>query len=238
MKGMQVHVRTTQNVFIHHPVASLGDRIVAFLIDLVILVVFLITMLALYINLRMQITWVWIVTVGAPLLLYHLIFEIFMNGQSPGKRLMNIKVVRLDGTPATVGDYILRWLFALVEVQLFSGLIAVLCIAIGEKGQRLGDLVAGTTVVKLVEQAKVTASEIFVPQEVGYTTVFPQVVQLTENDIELVQRALEVNLESGNPKPVLAITEKIKSLMGIQTDLPPVKFLYTVIKDFQHLTSK
>ncbi len=235
---MQVHVRTTQNVFIHHPVASLGDRIVAFLIDLVILVVFLITMLALYINLRMQITWVWIVTVGAPLLLYHLIFEIFMNGQSPGKRLMNIKVVRLDGTPATVGDYILRWLFALVEIQLFSGLIAVLCIAIGEKGQRLGDLVAGTTVVKLVEQAKVTASEIFVPQEVGYTTVFPQVVQLTENDIELVHRALEVNLESGNPKPVMAITEKIKSLMGIQTDLPPVKFLYTVIKDFQHLTSK
>lgn len=235
---MQVHVRTTQNVFIHHPVASLGDRIVAFLIDLVILVVFLITMLALYINLRMQITWVWIVTVGAPLLLYHLIFEIFMNGQSPGKRLMNIKVVRLDGTQATVGDYILRWLFALVEIQLFSGLIAVLCIAIGEKGQRLGDLVAGTTVVKLVEQAKVTASEIFVPQEVGYTTVFPQVVQLTENDIELVHRALEVNLESGNPKPVMAITEKIKSLMGIQTDLPPVKFLYTVIKDFQHLTSK
>ena len=235
---MQVHVRTTQNVFIHHPVASLGDRIVAFLIDLVILVVFLITMLALYINLRMQITWVWIVTVGAPLLLYHLIFEIFMNGQSPGKRLMNIKVVRLDGTQATMGDYILRWLFALVEIQLFSGLIAVLCIAIGEKGQRLGDLVAGTTVVKLVEQAKVTASEIFVPQEVGYTTVFPQVVQLTENDIELVHRALEVNLESGNPKPVMAITEKIKSLMGIQTDLPPVKFLYTVIKDFQHLTSK
>ena len=235
---MQVHVRTTQNVFIHHPVASLGDRIVAFLIDLVILVVFLITMLALYINLRMQITWVWIVTVGAPLLLYHLIFEIFMNGQSPGKRLMNIKVVRLDGTSATVGDYILRWLFAFVEIQLFSGLIAVLCIAIGEKGQRLGDLVAGTTVVKLVEPANVTASEIFVPQEAGYTTVFPQVVQLTENDIELVQRALEVNRESGNLKPVLAITEKIKSLMGIQTDLPPVKFLYTVIKDFQHLTSK
>ena len=238
MKGMQVHVRTTQNVFIDHPVASLGDRIVAYLIDLVILVVFLITMLAFYLNLRMQIAWVWIVTVGAPLLLYHLIFEIFMNGQSPGKRLMNIQVVRLDGTPATVGDYILRWLFAFVEIQLFSGLIAVLCIAIGEMGQRLGDLVAGTTVVKLVEPAKVTASEIFAPQEVGYTTVFPQVVQLNENDIELVQRALEANRESGNPKPVLAITEKMKSRMGIQTDLPPVKFLYTVIKDFQHLTSK
>lgn len=235
---MQVQVRTTQNVFIHHPVASLGDRILAYLVDLMIIVAFLIAMLALYISLRMQIMWVWIVTVITPVLLYHLIFEIFMNGQSPGKRTLNIKVVRLDGTPPTVGDYILRWLFAFVDIQLFSGLIAVLVIAIGGKGQRLGDLVAGTTVVKLIEQSKVTASEIFVPREAGYTAIFPQVVQLTEYDIELVQRALEANREQGNPQPVMAVTEKIKSLMGIQTDLPPVKFLYTVIKDFQHLTSR
>ena len=235
---MQVHVRTTQNVFIHHPVASLGDRILAYLIDLLIMIVFFIALLALYINVKMQIIWVWIVTVAMPLLLYHLLFEIFMNGQSPGKQLMKIKVVRLDGTPATVGDYILRWLFAFVDIQLFSGLIAVLCISIGEKGQRLGDLVAGTTVVKLIEQARINAAEIFVPRDATYTVIFPQVVQLTERDIELVQRALEVSRDSGNSQPVMAITEKVKSLMGIQTDLPPVKFLYTIIKDFQHLTSR
>ena len=161
-----------------------------------------------------------------------------MNGQSPGKRLMQIKVLRLDGTPATVGDYLLRWIFAFVDIQILSGVIAVLVITIGEKGQRLGDLVAGTTVVKLMEEAQVTAATVFVAQEVAYVPTFPQVIQLNERDIELVQRALEVNLESGNSQPVMAITEKIKSLLGIQTDLPPVKFLYTIIKDFQHLTSR
>ena len=235
---MQVHVRTTQNVFIHYPVAGVGDRILAYLIDYLILILYVLGMLAIYISLNMVVIWIWVVTVGIPFILYHLMFEIFMNGQSPGKRLMQIKVLRLDGTPATVGDYLLRWIFAFVDIQILSGVIAVLVITIGEKGQRLGDLVAGTTVVKLMEEAQVTAAAVFVAQEVAYVPTFPQVIQLNERDIELVQRALEVNLESGNSQPVMAITEKIKSLLGIQTDLPPVKFLYTIIKDFQHITSR
>jgi uncharacterized RDD family membrane protein YckC len=235
---MQVQVRTTQNVFINYPVASLGDRILAYLIDIVVKIVYGIAVLALLLNAKVNVVWIWIVVLVIPIILYHLVFEIFMNGQGPGKRAMDIKVLRLDGTPATVGDYILRWLFAIVDVQLFSGLIAVLCIAIGGKGQRLGDIVAGTTVVKIIEEAKVTASEVFVQRDVGYTAVFPQVIQLTEYDIELVQRALEVSRDSGNSQPVLAATEKVKTLMGIQTDLPPVKFLYTIIKDFQHLTAR
>jgi uncharacterized RDD family membrane protein YckC len=235
---MQVQVRTTQNVFIHYPVASLGDRILAYLVDGVIKIVYIIALIALLLNVKVNVVWIWIVTIVIPIALYHLLFEIFMDGQGPGKRAMNIKVVRLDGTPATVGDYILRWLFAIVDVQLFSGLIAVLCIAVGGQGQRLGDMVAGTTVVKIVEDPASSASEVFVPQDATYTTVFPQVTQLTEHDIELVQRALEVSRDTGNSQPVLAATEKIKALIGVQTDLPPVKFLYTVIKDFQHLTSR
>ena len=235
---MQVHVRTTQNVFIHYPVASVGDRILAYLLDQLILIVFVIAMVAFYVTIQMTIVWAWLVSVALPYLLYHLMFEIFMNGQSPGKRAMNLKVLRLNGTPATVGDYLLRWMFAFVDIHLMSGVIAVLVIAIGEKGQRLGDLVAGTTVVKLIHEAEITAAEVFVPQDAGYVPTFAQVVQLTDQDIELVRRALEVNRDNANPAPVMAVTEKIKTLLGVQTDMPPVKFLYTVIKDFQHLTAR
>ncbi|MBY0434649.1 MAG: RDD family protein [Cyclobacteriaceae bacterium] len=235
---MQVKVRTTQNVFIHYPLASVGDRIAAYLIDLLVIAVFVIAMVALFISAQIQVMWLWIVMVGAPILFYHLLFEIFMNGQSPGKYAMKIKVLRVDGTPATVGNYTLRWIFAFVDIQIMSGLIAVLTIAIGGKGQRLGDIVAGTTVVKLVDKETVKASEVFVQPESQYEPTFPQVVQLNENDIELIQRALEVNRDSGNAQPVMAVTEKIKTLLGIQTDLPPVKFLYTIIKDFQHITAR
>ncbi|MEQ8423252.1 MAG: RDD family protein [Cyclobacteriaceae bacterium] len=233
-----IKVRTTQNVFIEYPIASLGDRILAFLLDRLILIAYSIFLIALFINTELSTPWVWIVTLVMPWLFYHLIFEIFMNGQSPGKRAMKIKVVRLDGTPPNIGNYLMRWIFSFIDYLILSGLIAFIVIAIGGKGQRLGDIAAGTAVVKLTEQREVTSKDIFVAADDSYVPTFNQVIQLTENDIELIQRALEVNRDHGNSQPVMVATERVKSLLGIQTDLPPVKFLYTIIKDFNHITSQ
>jgi uncharacterized RDD family membrane protein YckC len=233
-----IQVRTTQNVFIHYPVASVGDRILAYLLDRVILIVLILALLALLFSLDIDEEWVAIVVLGLPFLLYSLLFEIFMNGQTPGKRVLNIKVIRLNGTPPTVGDYVLRWIFAFVDMGILGGAIAVILIAAGGKGQRLGDIVAGTSVIKQVEQAEITAKEVFVVADTAYQPVFTQAIQLNESDIDLIQRALEVNRDLGNVKPMLVITEKLKTQLGIQTDLPPVKFLYTLIKDFNHLTSR
>jgi uncharacterized RDD family membrane protein YckC len=233
-----IQVRTTQNVFIHYPVASIGDRILAYLLDRVILIVLILALLALLFSLDIDEEWVAIVVLGLPFLLYSLLFEIFMNGQTPGKRVLNIKVIRLNGTPPTVGDYVLRWIFAFVDMGILGGAIAVILIAAGGKGQRLGDIVAGTSVIKQVEQAEITAKEVFVVADNAYQPVFTQAIQLNETDIDLIQRALEVNRDLGNVQPMLAITEKLKTRLGIQTDLPPVKFLYTLIKDFNHLTSR
>ncbi len=233
-----IQVRTTQNVFIHYPVASVGDRILAHLLDRVILVVLILALWALLYSLDIDENWVAIVVLGLPFLLYTLLFEIFMNGQTPGKRVLNIKVIRLNGTPATVGDYVLRWIFAFVDMGILGGAIAVILVAAGGKGQRLGDIVAGTSVIKQVEQAEITAKEVFVVADTAYQPVFMQAIELNESDIDLIQRALEVNRDLGNVQPMLVITEKLKTRLGIQTDLPPVKFLYTLIKDFNHLTSR
>jgi uncharacterized RDD family membrane protein YckC len=233
-----IKVRTTQNVFIEYPIGSVGDRILAFLLDRLILIAYTIFIVALFLNAKMEVAWIWMMMLGLPWLFYHLLFEIFMNGQSPGKRVMKIQVVRLDGTPPTIGNYIMRWIFSFIDYYFLSGVIAVVMIAMGGKGQRLGDMVAGTSVVKLIEQKEITSSDIFVSPEETYVPTFEQVIQLTENDIELIQRALEVNRDQGNAQPLLVVTERIKSLLGIQTDLPPIKFLYTIIKDFNHITAK
>jgi uncharacterized RDD family membrane protein YckC len=207
-------------------------------LDRVILIVYSIAIGALLINLDIDEYWVWIMILGTPWLLYNVLFEIFMNGQSPGKRVLNIKVVRLNGTPPALGDYILRWIFGFVDFYVLGGAIAVILVAAGGKGQRMGDIVAGTSVIKQVEQKEITAQEVFVVADTSYQPVFAQAIQLNEGDIDLIQRALEVNRDLGNSKPMLAVTEKIKTQLGIQTDLPPVKFLYTLIKDFNHLTSR
>lgn len=232
-----IQVRTTQNVFIHYPIASVGDRIVAYLLDGIIKVFYAIAALIVLFNIDAVENWLWMSVAGIPMLLYSLLFEIFMNGQTPGKRVMDIKVIRLNGTPATVGDYILRWLFALIDFGFLGGAIAVILIAAGGKGQRLGDIVAGTSVVKLTEQKDISAQQVFVTADSSYQPTFMQVTQLTEHDIEIIQQALEVNRDHNNPRPMMAVAEKIKSQLGIQTDLPVVKFLYVLIKDFNHLTS-
>ena len=173
-----------------------------------------------------------------PYLFYSLAFEIFMNGQTPGKRAMNIQVVRLDGSSPTIGNYIVRWLFALLEFQLLSGVIAILTILISGKGQRLGDVVGGTSVIKLIPQEEITSRSVFVMTEESYQPTFRQVIALQEKDVELIQQALEVNKTLDNPGPMLMAAERVKNLLGISSDMPPVKFLYTIIKDFNHFTSR
>ncbi|MBX2915362.1 MAG: RDD family protein [Cyclobacteriaceae bacterium] len=233
-----IQVRTTQNVFIQYPLASVGDRILAYLFDRVVVIAFMIALgtFLYYTNARNE--WIWIALLGFPYLFYSVFFEIFMNGQTLGKYLLKIRVIRLNGTPATIGDYVLRWVFAIIDFGFLGGAIALILVAAGGKGQRLGDLVAGTTVIKLVEQKEITAEQVFVTAETEYQPTFTQAVQLNERDIELIQRALEVNRDTGNAAPMLAVTEKVKTQLGIQTDLPPIKLLYTLIKDFNHLTSR
>lgn len=233
-----IRVRTTQNVFIEYPLASIGDRILGYLLDRVILILFSIAVVAVLLNAEVEEEYVWLISLGFPWLFYSLLFEIFMNGQTPGKRVLKIQVVRLDGTPPTIGDYLMRWIFSFVDFYILSGALAVIIIAFGGKGQRLGDVVAGTSVVKLIEHSQITTQDVFVPIETNYTPTFTRVTELSQKDIDLIQRALEVNRDQGNIQPVTIIAEKIKALLNIQTDMPPVKFLYTIIKDYQHITAQ
>jgi uncharacterized RDD family membrane protein YckC len=237
-----IRVRTTQNVFIDYPLASIGDRIVAYLIDRLILFLYFMLVIALLMGMEAYEHEALLISLGLiflvfPFIFYGLFFEIFMNGQTPGKNVMKIQVIRLDGTPASVGGYIFRWLFAIVDFGFFGGAVAVVVIAVGGKGQRLGDIVAGTTVVKLAQQKEITSSDVFIVAEATYVPTFEQVVQLSTRDIEVIQRALDANREHGTYQPLEIITEKIKSMLGIQSDLPPSEFLYTIVKDYNSLTA-
>lgn len=231
-----IRVRTTQNVYIEYPVASLGDRIVAFLIDAVILTAYNFVGYFIIEDSGFS-TGVNILLFVIPFFLYHPVFEILMNGQTPGKKQMRIKVVSVDGSSPTIGAYLMRWLFRLVEVFMLRGALAMITIAANGKGQRLGDIAAGTSVVKLVPQEATRSANVFATAEEGYEPTFPQVAQLNDGDLEVIYQALEVNRDTGNPLPANRLSDKVKSLLGIESDLPPVKFLYTIIKDHNQLVS-
>ncbi|GMO32016.1 MAG: hypothetical protein Ta2F_07840 [Termitinemataceae bacterium] len=78
---------------------------------------------------------------------YHFTWEIAGGGQSPGKRLMGIRVVQSDGSPVSMSSSLLRNLMRFTDVFLFLYLIAILCISGSANFRRIGDWVAGTLVV-------------------------------------------------------------------------------------------
>ena len=78
-----VRVRTTQNVLIDYPVASVGDRILGHLIDRLILVAYSIAVIAVLANLELETWWIWVMLLAVPWMFFSVLFEIFMNGQTP-----------------------------------------------------------------------------------------------------------------------------------------------------------
>ncbi len=231
-----INVRTTQNVLINYQVAGVWDRILAFIIDFLIFFAYLIITLVTLANTGILEQWTAIL-VYLPIYFYNLIFEILMDGQSPGKKAIGLKVVRLDGKSPTILNYLFRFLLWPIDV-FFGGSVAITLIMLTTHGQRLGDLAGGTTVVKLKAIAHHTSSQILRNTEAGYVAQFPQVVSLSDQDIKLIKEALRVNVELGNAEPMAILNIKVKSMLGIESDLPPVKFLYTIVKDYQHVTSQ
>ncbi|HEX8350401.1 MAG TPA: RDD family protein [Hymenobacter sp.] len=232
-----IRVQTAQNVTIEYEVASVGDRIIATILDYIALFVWSAVIIGLASQLGDQILLViGIVFVGVPYVFYHLICEVFFNGQSLGKRARDLKVVRLDGGRPSLGDYLLRWLLRLIDLGIFSGAVAVITILINGQGQRLGDMAAGTTVVRLQSTGRSAAT--LGHLDPNYQVMFPQAANLADHDIALIRQLLTKALDRQNHLLINELANKVKGLTGIQTTLPDETFLRTLLRDHAHLVNE
>jgi uncharacterized RDD family membrane protein YckC len=237
----KVIVETTQNVSIDFSIASVGDRIVAFLIDTAIKFIYVLigVFLLFKFNMKFEVAndYLYVGLFLIPFVFYFLIMELILDGQSIGKIIMRIKVIKLDGSQPNIGEYLLRWLLRLVD-SLFGYGVGLITIILNGKGQRLGDVVAGTSVIKLNKEEEVGYHKHIDSPEEDYEPVFPQVVRLNDKDIETIKQALNFYKESGVPKPVIAAAQKVKEVLNVENNLPATKFLNVIVKDYNHVTGK
>ena len=240
-----IEIQTAQNVNIEYPVASIGDRVVAGIIDQLIMVGYLIAIIFFYI-------WLLNVTEGSaiyfpvayfvilflPLFFYHLLCETFLNGQSFGKKIMKMRVVKLDGSQAGIGSYFLRWILAPIDIYFTYGSVGLITMLISGKGQRLGDLAANTTVVKLKTEAKLDDT-ILQATPVNYEVKFPEVSNLSDKDISVVKEVLDLNYKQPDvvvyEKILHKTKEAIENKIGVNSNMHPITFLDTVLKDYNYL---
>ena len=236
-----IRIHTAQNVTLEYEVASLGERVVAALIDTAVVfawaIAWVILLSALKVTGNLE-AGLLVVFVAVPYVFYHVVCEIFFNGQSIGKKARHIKVMRLDGTAPHLSDYLLRWLLRIIDTGIGGGLVAIVTIAANGRGQRLGDLAAGTTVVSVRPQPQqATPLAPTLADLSGYQVVFPQAALLADHDVALVRQLANQATARGNYELLNEVANKVKTLTGIRTDLPDVPFLQTVLRDHAHLAA-
>ncbi|GAB3306788.1 RDD family protein [Hymenobacter tenuis] len=230
-----IRIHTTQNVVLEYEAASVGDRVLAQLIDLVVMGLwalvlnFLIEQLTNSSDERRILQYA---LISAPLLIYHPVCETFFNGQSLGKHVRHLKVARLDGSRPGLGDYLLRWLIGLVEIGMTIGSLALLATLLNGRGQRLGDMAAGTTVFSLRPRTPgvgAIAAETAIPT--GYMPVFSQAAVLTDQDVAMVRRLFHQAARRHDYMLLNEVANKVKAVTGIRTELEDEPFLRTVLRD-------
>lgn len=236
----QFQIETAQNVRIEQPIAFIGERLLAYVIDYFIKITYIILVFWLLAQLELGSfvsEWVFYLVVALPAMLYSLVLETLNHGQTVGKELLSIRVVRLDGSRPVFGNYFVRWIMRIADIFLSSGALAVLMIVFGGKGQRLGDLAAGTTVISMrrkVGLPSVLAEDL----PAGYVPSFPQVTVLTDADMDSIRRIYKQALSEGKFPLISELEKKIVALTGIQHSMTPMEFVKTVIWDYLYYTSQ
>ena len=104
-------IETAQNVSIQQNVANVSTRIGSFFIDGLVIIAYYILIIvilsALDFDTSFDLSIMWVL-MGLPVFFYSLLFETFMNGQTPGKYVNKIRVVKIDGSKPTFASYLLR----------------------------------------------------------------------------------------------------------------------------------
>jgi uncharacterized RDD family membrane protein YckC len=198
-----------------------------------------------------------------PIMVYHVVLEITMNGQSIGKKIMGIQVVNENGGRASISQFLIRWLLRVSDVWIIA-LIFVLAsnpnfrdlettfivlaalaflitdivlVVSSKKGQRIGDILAHTILIRTNSR---TSIEETVFQEVAdtYTPAFPQIMQLSDRDINAIKSILETAKRKGDFNMAATASEKIKAHLKIDSAMSPFDFLDVLLKDYNYLSVK
>ena len=211
---------TGQFVRISQTPSSIGERLLALVIDYSLIVIYLYSVTTLIVKLHLSSgvgTVFFLCLVYLPVLFYSFLCEMFTHGQSFGKRLMNIRVVKSDGSTPSISAYLLRWLLFIIDGPGTGGL-GLLVVLLTKNSQRLGDLAAGTMVIK----------------EKNYHPTYPQSADLSLEQVNVITRTLESG-EKDRVRRVTLLAKKVQEILSVTPrENNQEKFLQTVLRDYQY----
>ncbi len=257
-----ITINTPFNIDLEFKIADFAKRVFAWVIDVIIISVYFYLM----VKFGFDVVHFGGEGVGSlfgfllvilPVIAYQLIFEIFFNGQTLGKKAVGIKIIDKEGNEPSWGQFITRWLLCLGNLFIyilpyfiisnpfavigfiFLYLPDVVVMLISPKNQRIGDLAAGTVVIDSAYRTDI-AETIYQQIEVkDYVPVFPQVMRLTDRDINGIRNLLNIKKPGKDTEAyTLQVVQKIKKVLGIESDIDGNDFLQQLLFDYNYLAGK
>jgi len=268
-----IKVPTNFNIDVEFEIPEFYRRLIALLIDFLMqffiykLGILLLEVLASNIDYKeseqwYNLHWLSIVIILGPILIYHVLLEITMNGQSIGKKILNIKVVNENGGKASISQFLIRWLLRDIWfiIILFIGLAKeyqgknaestflilfvfayfitdIILVVASKKGQRIGDLLAKTILIRINSKGNIEDT-IFIDVADNYVPSFPQIMQLSDKDINAIKSILETAKKKGDYLMAESASNKIKNHLKIESTKSPFDFLDILLKDYNYLSTK
>lgn len=234
----KILINTSQNVNISFDLASIGDRIFAQLIDHIIRGLYIILCLYLFYDFITHFDISFTILILLPVLLYTLVLESIMEGQTFGKKIMKIKVIKIDGYQAGFSDYFIRWIFSLIDVLFGMGLIGILVIIFSKNYQRIGGIISGTAVISLKNRFNIQQS-LMVEVEKTYQPTYPQVIQFSDNDMRIIKENFRKSLSINDLQTLNLLKNKIEEILNLKYEgNSPKEFILKIIKDYNHYTGQ
>lgn len=237
-----IDIITGQNVVIRYAPASLLRRGAAISIDFLIMIIYF------YIIIYSidQFSFLYYMSYGLrnlttfllflPVIMYHFLFELLMNGKTPGKMILGIRVTNKDGSTPGLTSYFLRWI--LLPVDLFPMGIGIggLSIAISKYQQRIGDMAAGTIVVRTAKPKRLRLDEDFIEYSDNYQPRLGKEVELlSDGQIRFISGMLSdprnKRLVANN---IYDLSRKVKSIIKAESPMDDRTFLETVVRDYNY----
>lgn len=259
----KIKIPTSFNIELDFEAASLAQRFAAWFIDLVIQLVYILVLNKFLIsNLLLSrdvVSVIGEIVISLPILMYHLLSEVIMNGQSLGKKIMGIKVISETGNRPSFYQYLLRWLIRPFDVTslgigflfisitsrksdwlfiiLYLVILVIAVVVLIKKHKRLGDLAAGTMVI--VSRVKTDINDtVFFELEEAYQPRYQNVLRLSDRDMNIIKTILDTSVRQKNYELAERTSAKIRTALQINDYQHPVEFLETVLKDYNYLSNK
>lgn len=214
-------IDTPENVSFDYDIAGIGSRFLAALMDtafILLLQIILFGAVLLFASLTSEnatdTVIGWLIAIAGIISFiffwgYYIFFEILWNGQTPGKRQVGLRVIRVDGTPVTPSEVVIRNLVRIIDFLPTAYGVGVVTMFINSSSRRVGDLAAGTIVVhdravkNLNDLSPVRTSSLKIPGEQSHLPENFPVEQVSEYELHVIEEFLSRRATLAN-SPTLA----------------------------------